>query len=75
MSKRVWRRSPGGAPLVVVVSAPQLQLQFSTGNTVAGHWTQHLLTLSQFSTVKIALYSISYIYPPYILKCLGYNAV
>ena len=32
-------RRVGGAPLVVVVSAPQLQLQSSTGNTVAGHWT------------------------------------
>ena len=54
MSKRVWRRSPGGA-LVVVVSAPQLQLQFSTGNTAAAHWTHHLLTQLQFSIVKIAL--------------------
>ena len=28
-------------PLVVVVSAPQLQLQFSTGNTAAARWTYH----------------------------------
>ena len=59
--QKLCRREFGGGrgvehpPLVVVVSAPQLQLQFSTGNTAAAHWTQHLLTQSQFSTVKIAL--------------------
>ena len=45
----------GWTTLVVVVSAPQLQLQFSTGNTAAAHLTHHLLTQSHFSTVKIAL--------------------
>ena len=68
--QKLCRREFGGGrrvehqPLVVVVSAPQLQLQFSTGNTAAAHWTLHLLMLSQFSTVKIALI----VSCPYILK-------